>query len=270
MALNQASDNLPAADQIEQLIGWVKEAGQIALSHFKKISPQLKPDKTFVTQADLQVEQFLTERLKRAWPDYGLIGEEGAHSDAKSESPYTWAIDPIDGTTVFVQGLPGWGISVGLLYNGQPCFGVFYMPLIDDITYVTHRGEVVNNGILLRDSVRKNWAEKPFLAISSSTHHDFQIDIKRTRALGSIGANLVYTARGTAAATFISTAHVWDLVAGAAILQRTGGELRYQSGRPIDYPALLDGKLIPEPIIAGHPAVLDSLATAIRPANDEC
>ena len=161
------------------------------------------------------------------------------------------------------RGLPGWGISIGLLYAGQPIFGLFYMPLLDDLTITSEAGFYVN-GQLLRQSVRLNWERKGFLAINSEAHHDFEIDVQRTRALGGVVACLVYTARGSATAAFIPKARLWDLVAGACILKQAGGELRYLSGSPVEYSALMDGSSIPEPIIAGHPNLLTTLQGDIR------
>jgi fructose-1,6-bisphosphatase/inositol monophosphatase family enzyme len=81
--------------------------------------------------------------------------------------------------------------------------------------------------------------------------------------MGSISASLIYTARGAAVGTFIPRAHIWDLVAGAAILMGVGGELRDVSGRLVDYSELLDGRLAPEPIIAAHPDLQAELRNAI-------
>jgi fructose-1,6-bisphosphatase/inositol monophosphatase family enzyme len=75
---------------------------------------------------------------------------------------------------------------------------------------------------------------------------------------------LVYTARGIAAGAFIPQAYLWDLVAGVAILNRAGGEVRYLSGKMVDYQVLLDGRLTPEPIIACHPNLQAELRAAIR------
>ncbi len=256
---------LHSPDTINQVITWARQAGQIALRHFKNINPQYKPDRSFLTQADLEVEQFLAERIRNAYPGHTVIGEEGARDKNEQLSPNVWAIDPIDGTTAFVLGLPGWGISIGLLHQGRPSFGLFYMPLLDDMTYTTGQGQVYCNERNLNGAISQDWEQKKFLAVNSTAHYDFQISIKQIRALGSIGANLVYTARGAAAATFAARARLWDLVAGAAILARVGGELRYLSGKPLDYLALLDGRLAPEAIIAGHPQVLAELPAAIRP-----
>jgi myo-inositol-1(or 4)-monophosphatase len=252
-------------DEISQIVGWSRQAGQIALQHFNQVKPQSKSDHTFLTQADLEIERFLTEQIKKTFPTYNVIGEEGLGDRADQSAPYIWAIDPIDGTTAFVQGLPGWGISIGLLAEGQPCFGLFYMPLLDDLTYTAGEGKLFCNDRLLQQSVRRGWGGKGFLAVNATAHRDFRINTQRIRALGSIGASLVYTARGTAAGAFVPKARLWDLVAGAAIVNRAGGELRYRSGRAIDYQALLAGQLAPEPIIAAHPELQTQLRELIEP-----
>jgi myo-inositol-1(or 4)-monophosphatase len=241
MSYFDAPSLLPEATA--QVIAWARQAGEIALRQFNNTSPQCKADSTFLTEADLEIERFLTERFQTAYPDHYLIGEEGARNQQRQLSPNVWVIDPIDGTTAFVQGLPGWGISIGLLRHGQPCFGLYYMPLLDDMTYITSQGDVYYNKHNLAGTLRSDWDQRGFLAINATAHYEFQINLKRTRALGSISTNLVYTARGTATATFIPKAHLWDLVAGAAILTRVGGELRYLSGRSVNYLELLDGRL---------------------------
>jgi myo-inositol-1(or 4)-monophosphatase len=261
------NDTLLSPEVTEQMIVWARQAGEAALRHFKNINPEYKSDWTFLTEVDLEIERFLAERIQTIYPEHNLLGEEGVKNQNKQVSSNVWVIDPIDGTTAFVQGLPGWGISIGLLHNGQPCFGLYYMPLLDDMTYTTSRSEVYCNEHHLAGALRSTWGQKGFLAINATAHYDFQINLERTRALGSISTNLVYTARGTATATFAPKAHLWDLVAGAAILSSVGGELCYLSSRPVDYLELLDGRLTPEPIIAGHPQVLAELPGVIRPRS---
>jgi fructose-1,6-bisphosphatase/inositol monophosphatase family enzyme len=256
--------SIHAPDMTEQLIDWVYQAGQIALHHFKNVIPQNKPDQSFFTQADLEIERFLTQRIRTAYHGHSLISEEGTRVKDICPASDIWVIDPLDGTTAFVQGLSGWGISIGLLHEGQPDFGLFYMPLIDDMTYTNGHTNVRCGGSDLCQTIRTDWREKGFLAVSASAHRDFQINVHRTRTMGSVGASLAYTARGAAVATFIPKARLWDLVAGAAILGRMGGELRYLSGKSIDYLELLDGRLAPEPVIAGHPHLLAELSGLIR------
>ena len=256
---------LPSSFNVsDQLVAWVRQAGKIALDHFENVTHQIKPDRSFLTQADLEIERFLVERIQAAYPEHGLISEEKERIGSDCSTSHIWVIDPLDGTTAFVQGLPGWGISVGLLCKGQPCFGLFYMPLLDDMSYTNCHSGICYSRRNLAQSVQSDWGAKGFLALNASAHYRFEIGVRRTRTLGSVGANLVYTARGSAVAAFIPKAYLWDLVAGAAILNRAGGELRYLSGKHIDYLQLLDRQLAPEPIIAGHPDLLNELSDSIQ------
>lgn len=251
---------------LPQLIDWSTQVGQIATQYFNRIETvQSKSDDTLVTPADVEIEHFLAEQIRANFPADGLISEEGSRSHKFQDSPRLWVIDPLDGTTIFWQGLSGWGTAIGLLEHGLPTFGLFYMPQINDLTYTIGQNEVYNNERDLRGAVQPEWTDRGFLAVNASAHDKFHIDIGHTRTVGGVGASLVYTARGAATAAFLPKARLWDLVAGAAILKRTGGELRYLSGRPIDYLQLLNGQLAPEPIIAGHPHILDRLSPAIRP-----
>jgi myo-inositol-1(or 4)-monophosphatase len=250
-------------EMMEQIIRWARQAGQIALRYFKHATPRLKPDQSFVTEADLEIEHYLIQQLQAAFPEYHVISEESQAGKIDRAKPM-WAIDPLDGTTAFSQGLPGWGISIGLLEHGQPRFGLFYMPLLDDLTYTTRAGLRYENKYRWQRTLQSTWGAKGFLAVGASVHCDFQIKVERMRAMGSIGASLVYTARGAATAALVPKACLWDLVAGAAILNQAGGQLRYLSGQNLDYGALVDGRLAPEPIIAGHPDLLAELPRKIR------
>ena len=253
-------------EEITEIINWAQQAGKIAMRYFRNVTVQVKADSSLLTQADLEIEAFLTEKLRANFPDYGLVGEEGARG-SNDAAENIWAVDPIDGTTVFVQGLPGWGIAIGLLHKGQPAFGLFYMPLLKDLIYTAGPGEVISLGRPLQSALRQNWKVKGFLASASFVHQNFEIDMPRIRALGSVNANLIYTTRGAAAAAFAPRPHLWDLVAGGAILLNRGGALRYLSGKPIDYLSLLDGQKTPEPVIAGHPAILNELPKLIHPKD---
>jgi fructose-1,6-bisphosphatase/inositol monophosphatase family enzyme len=256
----------PSAPIIDQVIGWVRQSGHIALRHFTHTAPLFKADGTLVSQADLEIEEFLADKLGKTFPEHSLVAEEHQLGSIDLSRPI-WTLDPLDGTTAFLQGLAGWGISIGMLHMGEPRFGLFYMPLINDLTYTSSEGSLYRNGHEVQRALRLDWNAKGFLAVGSRVHQDFDMDVPRIRTLGSIGASLVYTARGSAVAALVPKARLWDLAAGAAIMAGVGGELCYLSGRPISYMELMDGRRAREPIIAGHPDLLAELQSAIRPLD---
>lgn len=255
-----------SSNQIEGVIAWARQAGELAMPYFDRLDTvQNKADQSFVTPADRAIDTFLSQKIQETFPNDGLVSEESLSGQNGSWPDRIWVIDPIDGTTAFSQGLTGWGIALGLLVQGQPGFGLFYMPLLDDLTYTRGSDEVYHHRRDLRGAVRTGWEQQGFLAVTAKSHARFQIDLGITRTMGSSVANLIYTARGAATATFLPSPHIWDLVAPAAILQRAGGVLRYLSGREIDYNELLDGRKTTEPVVGGHPDLLPDLARVIRP-----
>ena len=115
---------------LAQVRTWARDGGKIALRYYNAVEVQRKADHSFVTAADVEIEALLRARITAAYPDHGILGEEDQPHDLAAE--YVWALDPIDGTTAFVEGVPIWGISIGLLRRGEPVFGTFYMPAIDE------------------------------------------------------------------------------------------------------------------------------------------
>jgi fructose-1,6-bisphosphatase/inositol monophosphatase family enzyme len=88
-----------------------------------------KPDKSFVTSADLRVEEMLRRLIERDFPDHGILGEE--YPPTRPDAPFRWIMDPIDGTEDFVQRLPAFGSILALHYRGEPVAGVIDHPVLD-------------------------------------------------------------------------------------------------------------------------------------------
>lgn len=88
-----------------------------------------KPDNSFVTSADLRVEEYLRELIRRHFPDHGILGEE--YPPTNPDAPFQWIMDPIDGTEDFVQRLPTFGSILALHYRGEPVVGLLDHPALD-------------------------------------------------------------------------------------------------------------------------------------------
>lgn len=109
-----------------------RRAGAIAMAHFRSLASlpvERKGHLDLVTRADREVEAFLIARLREAFPDDGIFGEEGGN--IAGTSGRIWVIDPIDGTFNFVRGGQNWAISIGLFEDSRPSFGVIYVPTRD-------------------------------------------------------------------------------------------------------------------------------------------
>lgn len=125
--------NISAARPVEVIVEEIaREAGALALAHFRTLADlpiETKGHLDLVTAADRQVEDLLIARLRAAFPDDGIFGEEGG--EILGTSGRIWVIDPIDGTFNFVRGGQNWAISIGLYENRRPIFGVIHAPARD-------------------------------------------------------------------------------------------------------------------------------------------
>lgn len=249
---------------VAQVHEWAHEAGRIALHYFNDVEARVKADRSVVTAADDEIEALLRERIGTAYPEHGIVGEEQGGTPADDD--YLWALDPIDGTSSFVQGLPIWGISIGLLQRGVPVLGCFYMPLINEWYEVGLDGPAMFNGTPIQAATENLLHSEAWICVPSNSHRRYSIDFPgKTRSLGSMAAYLCYVARGTAAGALVGYPKIWDLTAGLAILRRAGGDVRLlQSGDPVDVEGLLRGRRLPEPIVAGSPPALAMLRDRVR------
>lgn len=109
-------------------------AGNIASAHFRRpFTIENKDESGFdpVTSADRAIESVLRQAILERYPDHGIIAEEeGEH---RSQSAFTWFVDPIDGTRSFMMGSPLWGTLIGLTYGGEPLFGLLCQPILGEI-----------------------------------------------------------------------------------------------------------------------------------------
>jgi myo-inositol-1(or 4)-monophosphatase len=245
---------LPSRTELEEL---VIQAGDIALRHFRKAEAERKPDRSLVTQADREVEAFLAAELASRMPDAGIIGEEGAAY--AGVGPYRVVIDPIDGTSAFVAGLPTWCVCLGILRDEEPVAGATYMPCTRDL-YGAADGTAWWNGRQLEPLTAGADGGERFLVADSEIHLRRRVAYRgKVRSFGSAAYHVVLVARGAAEAAVLGRPHVWDLAAPGAVLAAVGGRYEYLDGGVVDLAALLDGSRAPRDVAAGTPEILASL-----------
>jgi len=123
------------------MVGAALKAGRSLKRDFgevENLQVSLKGPADFVSAADRKAEQIVKTELMKARPGYGFIGEEGGEEKG-SDSTHTWIVDPLDGTTNFLHGIPHFAVSIGLVRNDVPVAGVVYNPANDEL-YVAERG----------------------------------------------------------------------------------------------------------------------------------
>ena len=120
-------------------------AEQILLQGFGKVTASQKADGSLVTQTDHAVDDFVTNELSRAFPDHAVLSEERDTTYSPIQD-FTWVIDPLDGTTNFARGLPIWGVSIALLFQGSPVVGVLaFSSLHENYSAITGGGAMQNS-----------------------------------------------------------------------------------------------------------------------------
>ncbi len=248
-------------DWLERII---RQAGEMALTHFQHTIARRKADNTIVTVADQEIEAFLRDELGRAYPQDVLLGEEmETHAGSSGR---VWAIDPIDGTAAYAAGLPVWGVSVGILQDWQPLAGVFYMPLENEY-YQSDGSRATLNGHQIRVDDSAHIDDHTFLCATSESHRKYDIDFEgKTRIFGSTAAHMCYVARGTAIAALLGRPALWDIAGAFAVLQLAGGTLGDLSGNvgTPDLASLADGRKFAHTMLAGPPWAIQYFQDHIR------
>lgn len=249
---------------IDEPIAWAREAGAIALRAFNHAPARLKPDRSWVTDADVAIEQLLVGRIAERFPDHGIIGEEQTSQGLGQE--FLWALDPLDGTAVFIAGLPIWGVSLGLLRHGRPYLGVIYFPLLNDMYWASPSGGAFWNGQPVHVVGPRAFTADDWISTPSNSHRRFRIDFAgKTRSIGATVGTFCYTARGSAVGALISKYSIWDVAAGLAILYAAGGTAIDLAGTAFDVQAILDGRSADTPLVLGAAAHAEALRAVIHP-----
>jgi len=232
-------------------------AGDIALRHFGRVAPERKIDRTIVTEADREVESYVATALMAAFPDAGILGEEGTVREGQGARRFV--VDPIDGTSAFVAGLPTWCVCVGLLEGAVPRAGVVYLPCTRE-HYTAVDGRATWKGVPLSPLDDSPPAGDAFVLVHSKAHREHSFaHLGKLRSLGSAAYHTVLVARGAARAALLGNARVWDLTAAGAVLLATGGGIELLEGGPVPLETMLDGSRAPGDVVAGTAAAIAEL-----------
>ena len=201
-----------------------------------------------VTDADRASETRIANRLREAFPEHRILGEEGARGALEGEradpSPFRWLVDPLDGTTNYAHGLPHFAVSIGLERGGVPLLGVVYDPMRDEM-FVAEQGEGATcNGEPLRVSVADELIGAVLVtgfaydlerrAEQALTWRAFLTRVQAIRQTGSAALNLCYVAAGRFDGYWERHVQPWDLGAGALIVAEAGGRVSGFAGGAFD------------------------------------
>lgn len=187
----------------------------------------------FVSKADIRAEQLIREELTEARPNYGWLGEES--TEVKGADPTRrWIVDPLDGTTNFLHGLPHWSISIALEHKGEVVAGVIYDPAKDEMFVAEKGGGAWLNDRRLRVSGRRELIETIFATgIPFAGNKALGPTLREIAAVASVTAgvrrfgsaalDLAYVAAGRYDGYWEHGLNPWDLAAGLLLVREAGG-----------------------------------------------
>lgn len=189
-----------------------------------------------VSYVDKEAEKKLVKALGKVFPEAGFITEEGTVEQQSQHREYNWIIDPLDGTTNFLHGLPLYAISIGLAREGKPILGVIYDISQKECYHAIENGQAFCDDTVIQVSAIGSLSES-LLATGFPYYHfdkrDDYLDIIKEflnethgiRRLGSAAIDLAYVACGKLEGFFEYNLHPWDVAAGIIIVQQAGGKV---------------------------------------------
>ncbi|ENT31944.1 inositol monophosphatase family protein [Brucella suis] len=241
----------------------VQEAGAKALDYFNRretlVIETKRDPQDVVSIADRDVEQLICARVSESFPQDGFLGEE--YGLNAGSSGYTWVVDPIDGTSPFVNGMPNWCVSIAVLKDGEPVVGVILAPCFNEL-YVSAKGQgaTLNGRKLALDPSRN--IRNAVTGIGANNYVTPQLVAKVVENLleaggtfirnGSGALMIAYVAAGRLVGYYEPYMHAWDCMAGFCLVREAGG---YIHPFPTDGENLTKGNRV----FAAAPGAVDDL-----------
>jgi myo-inositol-1(or 4)-monophosphatase len=242
--------------------GLVRDFGEV-----ENLQVSLKGPGNFVSAADRKAETTLVDELTKARPGYGFLTEESGEIPG-TDKTHRWIIDPLDGTTNFLHGIPIFAISVALERDGQPVAGVVYNPILNELYTAEHGSGAFLNDRRLRVAKRRSLADAavatgaPNIGGNAEARRRFVAEFAdlmgRTAAVRRCGAaavDLAWVASGRFDGFWERGLQPWDIAAGILLVREAGGRVTGTGGK--------DDALATGNIVAGNEAIHGLLLPAL-------
>ena len=228
MRLNSANINVMVKACRKASKPLIRDFGEV-----EKLQVSLKGPGDFVTNSDKKVEKILINELQIARPNYSILSEE--IGEINNDSTCKWIIDPIDGTSNFLHGIPHFAISVGLEENNEIICGIIYDPIKDEMfiaekgngSYLNNQRMRVSSRSKLKDCViftggpRQN-AENKNIVLKEYNNFSSEVETP-IRKMGSAALDMAYVAAGRCDGYWQRNLNYWDVAAGIIIVKEAGG-----------------------------------------------
>jgi myo-inositol-1(or 4)-monophosphatase len=258
---------------IDEAVAIAREAGALLLERYGRLTRgeihrKGAGPRDLVTAADQESERLVVARLSAAFPDHAIVAEDGGGRAADGTDRPTWIVDPLDGTTNYVQGIPFFCVSLGLVEGGSPVLGVVHAPALGQ-TFSGTRGEgawedgrpvsVSATPMLSEAVVATGFAyERDWLADHNLDNFvGVGMKVRGLRRFGAAALDLAYVASGRLDGFWELHLKPWDVAAGAALVVAAGGRVTdFRGGTDF-----LHGRHV----VATNGLVHEALRTALAP-----
>jgi len=254
-----------------------RAGGNVLLRHMHRLDALNIVEKArmdYASEVDEKAEEAIVKELRRAYPEYAVLGEEGgAQPGARGGSRYTWVIDPLDGTSNYLHGFPHWCVSIALCEGAEPLHAVIFDPLRNELFTATRGSGAQLNERRIRVSERRDLGGAMIatgFAPRERARADVQLDCIKAllgeaedvRRAGSAALDLAYVACGRVDAYFEAGVKPWDIAAGVLLVREAGGKVCDFNGTAIG-PLHVAGAANGSQIIAGGLRVVNPLQKTI-------
>jgi myo-inositol-1(or 4)-monophosphatase len=251
------------------MIKAARKAGRSLVKDFREVEnlqASMKSAGDFVSKADIVAEKILREALMDARPTYGWLAEEGGGEDGQDPTR-RWLVDPLDGTTNFLHGLPHWAVSIALEHKGQIVSGVIYDAAKDELFFAEKGAGAWMNDTRIRVSGRHRMIESIFATgLPFGGRSDLPAtlqDLARlmpvcagVRRWGAAALDMAYVASGRYEGFWERRLNAWDMAAGIILVREAGGLIEALEPRGT---ILESGE-----VICANEPIFDSFAKVIR------
>jgi len=212
-----------------------KKGGKILKDNFGKLNPkqiELKGPHDVVTVIDKKVEKLYSTEIKKAFPDHGIIGEEG--TSITTDKEFVWILDPLDGTKNYSIENPFFCTTICLLKNKKPVIAVIYEPITDNLYYAVKGEGSFKNGKRIHVSKQDDIKKAMLLychaadekSMKQAEHYAVSLKLASRDAfrLRAAGSEMALVAKGVSEAYLMNKLPLWDLAAGALLVREAGGK----------------------------------------------
>ncbi len=220
----------------------VRRAGRLLLENFQKVQRiEIKTRRDLVLAIDLKAERLIVQEIQRHFPDHNILSEQAGFTD--KGSPYTWVIDPMDGSVNYYNGVAPFCTSMALVYRQTTILSAIYDPMEKKLYYaergkgawvndrrlrVSRHADIHNTLVMTHLSSRRIARALTLKTFGRLYDYDMRI-----RLFGSGIAALTYVASGTFDIFYNILTYPWDIVSGALLVEEAGGKVTDFQGRPI-------------------------------------